>query len=316
MTQSKNPAFQQSLRDYRAELVAIDHAAISRLTPPLGAGRMGSILEGSPMAGRPLLFTACLLAMNVLNYQFWDVDQTGAMTRYQHNGLVGALAMQAGFLGCWASYVPDRHAGDDVKAIQCAVDGIRSELDMRDLQGLFGAIPSPASRLEVLDEVLDASMLMAASQVLVSRMQRDSALGWQDAQMLAHLFPKGYGDPYLKKAQLTLMFLAAEWQASGPDGHQSIALDVTAAADYQLPKVLRALGVLRYSESAATPVDSGLLIEQDSMLERAIRAATLMACAELAVRFDCDIASVDNWLWMQRNVARDAKFHLTFTTSY
>lgn len=110
------------------------------------------------------------------------------------------------------------------------------------------------------------------------------------------------------------MFIAGEWNAQHPE--LACALDVTAAAVYQLPKVLRTLGILRYSEILAQSVDSETPIAKEGAEERAIRAATIIACDLLATHFGCSIAEVDFWLWLNRNQSHDAKFHLTFTSAY
>lgn len=308
----KNPAYNQAAADYFHAHVHINYARINELEKPAEVGAMGAILQGTPMAGRPLLFTAFLIAMDVLNYQFWDLAADGSMVRYSHNGKVGALAMQSVFIDCWSKYIPAE--GPDNLAVACAVRGMKAELEMHDLQGLFGDIPAASSRLELLEEVLNAERLLSAATYLVARVENEDQLGWGDAALLAYLFPKCYEDQYLKKAQLTLMFIAAEWRAMNC-GRQ-VALDVSAAADYQLPKVLRALGVLEYSTYVASLVDQERTIEANSDIERAIRAATLHACDALATQFGVSIEAVDFWLWQQRNVAKTDKFHLTRTTSY
>ncbi len=308
----KNPAYLQAAADYHPAFATVNPQKIAQLPCPDDIGAMGAILKGTPMAGRPLLFTAFLIAMDVLNYQFWDVTEQGEFIRYSHNGKVGALAMQSGFIECWSRHIPAE--GRDDLAVVSAVNGMKRELQEGGLQSLFGDMPAPQSRIMLLDEVLNAERLLSAATYLVARVQNEDQLGWGDAQLLAYLFPKGYEDQYLKKAQLTLMFIAAEWREMNC-GRQ-VALDVSAAADYQLPKVLRALGVIEYSSYVEQLVDGGRLLEPDSDVERAIRAATIHACDALAQHFKVSIEAVDFWLWLQRNVARDAKFHLTRTTNY
>lgn len=308
----KNPAYQQAAADYFPAHVRVNYERIAQLDKPADIGAMGPILTGTPLAGRPLLFTACLIAMNALNYQFWQRDREGQLVRYQHNGKVGALAMQSVFIDCWSQYVPDQ--ATDSQAVACAVRGMKAELEMRDLQGVFGDIPAEASRLELLDEVLNTERLLSAAAYLVARVENENQLGWGDAALLAYLFPKCYEDQYLKKAQLTLMFIAAEWRAM--NCARDVALEVSAAADYQLPKVLRALGVLEYSPHLQMLVDQQRPIEANSDMERSIRAATLHACDALALKFVASVEAVDFWLWQQRNGAQTDKFHLTETTCY
>ena len=53
----------------------------------------------------------------------------------------------------------------------------------------------------------------------------------------------------------------------------------------------------------------------DSKEEKAIRAATILACEELAIKTGAKPAEIDFWLWSRRNTA-DKPFHLTYTTAY
>ncbi len=307
-----NPVFQRASLDYQPRLVAVNYEAIDHLSAPVEVGAMGYVLAGTPMAGRPLLFSAFLVAMDALNYQFWDINAQGGFVRYEHGGKAGALAMQAAFIECWCRHIPAE--GPDSQAVACAVEGMKAELAAQGLSGVFGAMPSPDSRLELLQEVLAVERLLSAATFLVARVQNEDQLGWVDAQLLAALFPKSYADDYLKKAQLTLMFIAAEWRAMKCG--RNVRLDVSAAADYQLPKVLRGLGLLTYQDDVARVIDGGSLVEAGGEVEGAIRAATIYACQALAIQFNVGVEAVDFWLWQQRNVARDAQFHLTRTTHY
>jgi hypothetical protein len=53
--------------------------------------------------------------------------------------------------------------------------------------------------------------------------------------------------------------------------------NLTVFPDYQLPKVLRDLGILEYEESLAYRVDSGIEIPRNSQEELEIRASTIHA---------------------------------------
>jgi hypothetical protein len=323
----KNPVRAVAARDYTlancAELVTVDEARIKDLAMPADLQSMGSVLQDSVLKNSVRSYVPYFIAMNTMNYQFWDVDGQGRFTRYGHNGLVGALAMQKSFHDAWVAegdFAQSKLSPSD-NAMHAA-RGLLRKLQADGLHSVFGAIPDPAneqipSRLEILSEVLDPDRLKMAASYLGDRVYVDQQLGWADAQVLATLFPKAYADDYLKKAQLTLMFIAAEWNAGvrGTSG-KAIELNVTAAADYQLPKVLRSLGILHYGADLAQRVDSEVLIEEDSLEEVGIRAATIYACDKLAEHFGCTIEEVDFWLWANRNAARDAKFHLTKTTNY
>lgn len=301
--------------DYRAGLVRINRDAVARLERPQGLQGLGSTLAGSPLAGRLTAFVPYFIAMDVLNYQFWELDAQGAFQRYSHNGAIGALAMQNSMLQHWTEALSGVAGDTSVRAqVEHVIAALRGRVEHEGVTFLLGDIPQAASRRELLLEVLDADKLTTVAEYLIARINTSAELGWGDAQVLAYLFPKCYGDRYLKKAQLTLMFIAAEYNATGPV--QRCRLNVTAAADYQLPKVLRALGVLEYSEALAARVDGHEPIAEDSTEERAIRAATVIACDALAEQFGVTMEEIDFWLWVNRNAAREARFHLTETTAY
>lgn len=309
---SPNPVLRQAAADRAPHLVWLNEGLIRSTPRPEGAGAIQSTLASTPMAGRPLVFTAYLLAMTSLNFQFWSLNPAGGLVRYGLDGKVGALAMQDAFLAAWL-----RHFATDISdesAVLNAALGLRRECAEKGLTHIFGDIPAKDERMEILQEVLNPARLLSVVSCLVARAAHEDELGWPDAQLVASLFPTAYADPYLKKAQLALMFIAAEWRARPLA--KPVRLDVTAAADYQLPKVLRSLGLIGYSPEAEAAVDTGRPVHQGTSLERAVRSATVEACALLADAWGTSIEDVDFWLWQQRNVARDAKFHLTETTHY
>lgn len=313
LKQDDNPARHQAAADHRPDLVAVDGEAISALQVPSSFGGLSAGLAHTPMGERPEFYLPYFVAMNVLNYQFWDVEDS-RISRYARDGVVGAMAMQRGFQVQWQTLLDESaHEPDLWRRTALVAMRLRQRVQREGVGFMLGHIPSAASRIELLIEVLDVNKLIPRSQSLYARMGGGPGLTHQDAQDLARAFPKCYGDPYLKKAQLTLMFIAAEARASHGG---SLKLDVCAAADYQLPKVLRAMGVLRYAPELADQVDGEVLIESGSEQERAIRSATVIACDGLTQHFGAAIESVDFWLWLQRNAARDAKFHLTRTTAY
>lgn len=318
--QTENPVLEQAAMDYSPATAWVNSVAIRESRCPEMLGRSGSVLEGTPLHRQPLLFTAFIVAMNVLNYRFWDVPAEeipkglrrapAQIHRYHHNGRTGSTAMQAAFYAWWARNMPPM--SDARECLRLTVENMREELTTLGVAPIFGAIPEAAGRLLLLKEVLNGPRLLSVATGLLARVQEERQLGWPDAQWLAALFPESYQDLYLKKAQLTLMLLAAEWRECGTE----VSLDVTAAADYQLPKMLRALGFIGYSTYLSTRVDGGYLVDEDTDAERAIRAATVMAVEDLAKHWQVTVEDIDHWLWAHRETASDARFHLTPTTRY
>lgn len=309
----KNPAYYQAANDYCPALAVVNYEAISQLTPPVSSSLQGHGLavQDPNLWDNALATTVYILAMNSLNYQFWDLTPDNRMTRYAHEGNTGAVALGAGFAALWAAAAPQCPITRGT--LELCIQNLRSDVTALGLPSAFGDIPARASRVRLLKEMCNPARLLNVAEHLVNRMKFEGELSWVDAQYLANLFPLSYEDPYLKKAQLALMLIAGQWHAvHGSEIH----LDVSAAADYQLPKVLRALGLLTYSEELAHDVDAGTPLPVESDKERAIRAATLHACDALAQHFGTGIQAVDFWLWSQRNVAANARFHLTETTWY
>ncbi|MGI5844991.1 MAG: queuosine 5'-phosphate N-glycosylase/hydrolase [Candidatus Xenobium sp.] len=80
----------------------------------------------------------------------------------------------------------------------------------------------------------------------------------------------------LKRAQITAVDLYGTFGGTGL-GNFSDLEELTAFADYKIPQVLRALGVLEYSPSLAGRVDRMELLEPGSLEEVEIRAAMVWA---------------------------------------
>jgi len=315
MTLDKNhPVRAIAIQDYRPFIASVNDAVIASLPRPKDLQRMGSTLEGTVLHGRIEAYVPYFIVMNVLNYQFWDIDAEGSFVRYSHNGAVGAMAMQAAMRQLWETALAGAlEQRLSLRAqVERVVDTLRGRIEVEGVGFILGDIPSAESRRTLLLEALDVEKLVAISEFLVARVKGTGELGWGDAQMLAYLFPQCYADRYLKKAQLTLMFIAAEsssWDVP-------CKLNVTAAADYQLPKVLCSLNILNYSADLAESIRTRRRIIKDSVEEKAIRAATIIACDRLAEHFGATIEEIDFWLWVNRNVDREALFHLTETTDY
>ncbi|MEX3984272.1 queuosine salvage family protein [Paraburkholderia sp. EG287A] len=310
-----NPVLTIARTDYNPVLVEINRDAIALLPPSGDLKAMGPTLPQDSIClgleGIPYF-----IAMNSLNFQFWDVTEKDEFVRYRHEGEEGALAMRTVFQTCWELAAMRAHeAGRADSDVPFFTRELIDLFGREGLSGRFGEIPAIGKRARILMEVLgDGKLLLNVANTLHEALVTRQQLTWVHAKLLAHSFPVAYGDDYLKKAQLTLMFIAGQWNAYNPG--RPCKLDVTAAADYQLPKILRAMGILRYSDWLAASVDQTQLIEAESIAERAIRAGTVLACEELAEHLNCSLPEVDFWLWVNRNQARDAKFHLTRTTAY
>lgn len=174
-------------------------------------------------------------------------------------------------------------------------------------------MPLMQTRLDILQEVANPELFR---RVVYAPLLAQQAVTTTIAASMAEAFPLAYGDPFLKKAQLMLGLLATNFRSR----KVMLNTELTAYADYRVAQVLRHLGVLEYSPYVANMVDNRELIPSDGLTEMALRAATLVACAQLAELTGLTDAQIDNYLWCASrgdDFAENAKpFHLTQTTHY
>lgn len=289
--------------DLNESLVKVNQATIEAVNIPAGAlGLMPSGL-GVEWQSHPAKALAFLIALNSLNYMFWSMESVNGkktLSRYVFDGKQGAAGMRAAFDKTWGDSIhPDNFRKEPITAA-----GVIAH---------FGNIPDPESRATLLSEVFAGDRLEQVSLELVQRITGNRAISADDAEMLRKAFPRAFGDPYLKRAQLAIFWMAGFFAECGIVVDTT---DVTAFADYQVPRALRALGILEYSDELASKVDSLSLLDAGSVEERAIRGATVVACEALAMAKGATAAEIDNFLWTNRNVAGATPFHLTFTENY
>lgn len=98
---------------------------------------------------------------------------------------------------------------------------------------------------------------------------------------------------------------------------------LTAFADYKVPQILRALGVLIYDDALSDNVASRQRISAGSRMEMEIRAATIVACDRIATAMqslgrEITSAELDWLLWTRSQHLPDgtAPYHLTETIFY
>lgn len=240
------------------------------------------------------------IAHNSINHMFWSLDANGAFQRYQKDGVVGATLMTNLFSAAW--HDPD-------SPLQQARRG--TPMSVADVRAMFGDIPDPEGRARILNEVLTHPELRKIGQNLAEDAQLGVTFDTHHAWQLAELFPQAYGDEVLKKSQLAI---SAAWRNAREHG-QHPDCDLTAFADYQVPNVLRALNLLHYAPDLAAQIDDYRLIGENSVDERAIRGASILAVEQLAAQQGVNVADVDYWVWAKRKEPK-TPFHLTVTDAY
>lgn len=233
------------------------------------------------------------LAYNSINHQFWSHDSEGNFIRYQYEGNVGAMALGKGIF----DYVNSRKGMSNSENITT-----------EEFQKYFGHMPDAEKRIAILNQAFGQNGILLARVLLA---EKDS--GWTiiNATEIANTLPLGYKDEALKKAQLVLHMISSALKTKGI----FVQTDLTCFADYQIPRVLRHMGILEYNTQISNLVDNNQVIPAGSKEEHAIRAATILACEKIAEKIKTTPAELDYWLWSRRNTA-DKPFHLTYTTAY
>jgi hypothetical protein len=133
---------------------------------------------------------------------------------------------------------------------------------------------------------------------------------------------KGLPVRILKRAQITAVDLYGTFAGAGWGQFHDLGA-LTAFADYKIPQVLRALGILEYSPELAARVDGRELLSPGSAEEVEIRAAMVWAVewirqvlADLGVNRRAFELDWFPWNLGQRPVADERPYHRTRTIFY
>ncbi len=124
-------------------------------------------------------------------------------------------------------------------------------------------------------------------------------------------------DPFFKKGLFGVM-MTGRMLPSLQKEHPVFAAQIVTLpvpADYQIPKMLRHYGLIRYSEALAAMVDGSVILPENSEMERNIRAATVQACGKIAEVNGVSADAVDAYLFAKRKES-DALHHLCVTERY
>lgn len=286
----KEDLLEFAMRDFDQDIVRINEDLIANVPLPANQGLPNFDYLSNASASldeKAMLWIYCASQA----FQFWTLSPNGEFSRFSYDGQTGSFAMFSKIRDHWS------------------VNGVRSN----DVPKLVSGAPNELARLRIANELSNHSdrLYFAARRIVEAAMT--GSLGVEEAAYLAQKFPESFSDPYLKKAQLAV-FAIGRLVEEG----QGIALnyDLTAFADYQVPRVLRAMGVLEYCDALANTIDGGFLITKGSRFESAIRSATVIAVEKIAKETGLSSAVIDNMLWSNQGLAKETLFHRTVTTDY
>jgi hypothetical protein len=129
-----------------------------------------------------------------------------------------------------------------------------------------------------------------------------------DIEMMCRYFSGFASDILLKRASLFFiqMYRKYGW-------YKDMILPVP--ADYQVPKILRYFGCIKYTPALEEDIYEGKLIPKNSIEEIQIRAATIKVCEAMRKELGWHIGDVDIYLWTKRKLT-DMPFHCTITCDY
>ncbi len=241
-----------------------------------------------------------LFVLDVLNHCFWPDPMKPVWTvTYRGESFSGYWGLAACLKRAMEEFVPLTRS-DFLETI--------SPESLAAIVHGTGRIPLFAERLSNLREagrqlrirwrgdivhLLEAS---GGSAVRAVKLVVDSFPSFRDEAMY-----EGKRVFFWKRAQI---FVSDVYQAfSGRDWGRFEDIDqLTAFADYKLPQVLRALGILEYREDLRNRIDRRICLEPGGPEEVEIRAMTLHAVelirgALLQAGRKVSSAQIDHWLW-------------------
>lgn len=234
-----------------------------------------------------------LFVGNAINFAFRSFD-TGRNFTAEYEG-----QRWGGAFGMWACLKRALDAGTPVTSGQFLANLSRDAFD-----DLFA--PADGTRLPLADERYEILTGLGERLVATGGTVRFHDL-FETASVVLYDDGAGFVDRVIER----FPSFRDEWRVETAGGHTTVRFDKRAQllagmlvgrfdgdewftvenplsfsvfADYNLPNVLRSLDVLQYDSALAAQIDAGRRLDQGSRAEVEIRAATLLAADELAVR--------------------------------
>ena len=237
------------------------------------------------------------LCFSTINFSFWGkgcYDRPGGSASSVRQDIFGAFGLTP---------YPDGVERTDTQSVADLKATIRRYAD----HIATTAIPLAKERATLLWEIPRA---MDAVETLWNRILLEECEPHRETQLIYDAFPGFAADPFFKRG---LLFTALIGRVYGRAHVMSDAIPLP--ADYQIPKVLRAAGILVYSEALSATIADGKPLAPGSEEEMEIRAASIVAVRLISHHLETTEAQIDDWLWAGRDRV-PGNFHLTRTTWY
>ena len=262
-----------------------------------------------------------IFVLDVLNHCFWaDPGRRTWTVHYDGQDW-------SGYWGLAASL--KRAVGEGIPITRASFLAEMTEEDLRSVFRGEGEIPLLQQRLANLREagrILERDWGGDA----VNLVRAAGGRGLRLAEQVVASFPSFRDEAlyqartvrFWKRAQLLVSDLHHAFGGAGFGAFMDIH-ELTAFADYKLPQVLRALGILSYDRSLEEAVDGLHHLDAGSPGEVEIRAMTIRAVEEIR-KASCrsgrpvTSATVDHWLWQlgQLEPFRQRPYHRCRTIYY
>ena len=255
------------------------------------------ILWDQPYHDETYTLIAYELLLDSVNYNYWygrsEIRPNGASSYEMSKLLDDSFGMGFCLSSTGASYAC-------VLASNCFKNGLATN-----------RYPNLENRVRHIKEV---EKLFSRDNNFIPLLMDKINIEEEDAEFTIEYLAKecpGYAsDMFLKRAFLFIIEMNRRMGWFKKDIHK-----IPIPADYHIPKMLHALGGLRYKDSLKRKILNHELIISGSMEECEIRASSIKLCQSIAEEAGTTMADVDTYLFANRKTCSDP-FHLTITTDY
>jgi hypothetical protein len=145
---------------------------------------------------------------------------------------------------------------------------------------------------------------------LAKMIEDKNMFGFDVITELVKRFPGYASDQFLKRASLVVLQLYRQYGMFSED-----LKVIHIPSDYQVPKVMNALGIIEYNQELQTKISSYTHLPKSSLEECEIRSSTILVAKKLVYETDLNVSDIDDWFFEKRYKIT-SPFHLTVTTDY